>query len=79
MSEFENRIEDNITVGYKSRVIASYIKEGGNIKSKKFDQYLDKLAELGWIKPEDKYDIKSFATNGKLELEYIASIILKEE
>lgn len=79
MSEFENRIEDNITVGYKSRVVASYINVGGNINSRKFDQYLDKLVELGWIKLNDKFDILRFATNGKLELESIASMILKEE
>lgn len=76
---FENRIEGNLTVGYKSRVVASYINEGGNINSKKFDQYLDKLVEHGWITSNDKYNIKSFATNGKMELEYIARIILNEE
>lgn len=76
---FENRIEGNDTVGYKSRVVASYINVGGDINSKKFDQYLDKLVEIGWITLNDKYDIKSFATNGKMELEYIARIILNEE
>lgn len=78
MSEFENRIKDNMTVGYKSRVVASFINEGGNINSEQFDEYLDKLAELGWIKPVDKHDIEIFATNGKLELETIARTILKE-
>lgn len=76
---FENRIEGNDTVGYKSRVVASYINEGGNINSKKFDQYLEKLVEYGWITSDDMYDIKSFATNGKMELEHIARIILNEE
>lgn len=79
MREFENLIEGNNTVHYKSRVIASFVKEGGGIRSKKFDQYLDKLIELGWILPADKHDIKNFATNGKLELETIAREILKEE
>ena len=79
MRMFENRIEGNDSVGYKSRVIASFINEGGKIHSEKFDEYLDKLVELGWIKSKDKYDIKTFATNGKLELEYIADHILKGE
>ena len=77
MDEFENRIEGNDTVGFKSRVIASYLNEGGDIKSKKFEEYLDKLVELGWIKPENKKEIKYFARNGKIELEYIAFRIIK--
>lgn len=79
MHEFENLIEGNRTVHYKSRVISSFINEGGDVKSKKFGEYLDKLVELGWILPADKHDIKNFATNGKLELEIIARGILKEE
>ena len=78
MDEFENRIEDNTSVGFKSRVIASYLNVGGNIKSEKFEEYLDKLIELGWIKSENKYEIIYFAKNGKLELEYIAMKILNE-
>lgn len=79
MSEFENRIEGNDVVGYKSRVVASFINEGGDINSKKFDEYLDKLVAHRWIAASDKYDIKCYAKNGKLELEHIARIVLKEE
>lgn len=79
MKEFENLIEGNDTVHYKSRIVASYIKEGGNIKSKKFEEYLDKLVELGWIEPKDVQDVINYARNGKLELEIIAKQILKEE
>lgn len=78
MDEFENRIKDNTSVGFKSRVIASYLNMGGTIKSKKFEEYLDKLVELGWIKPENKREIKYFATNGKIELESIAAKLLHE-
>lgn len=79
MKEFENLIEGNDTVHYKSRIVASYIKEGGNIKSKKFEEYLDKLVELGWIDSKDVQDVINYARNGKLELEIIAKQILKEE
>ena len=76
MDEFANRIEGNDTVHFKSRISASYLNKGGDIKSKKFEEYLDKLVELGWIKPENKREIKYFATNGKIELEIIAKQII---
>lgn len=79
MKEFENLIEGNDTVHYKSRIVASYINEGGNINSKKFEEYLDKLVELGWIDSKDVQDVIIYARNGKLELEIIAKQILKEE
>lgn len=76
MKMFENRIEGNTSICYKSRVVASFINEGGNINSQKFIDYLDKLVELNWIQEKDKDDIIRFATNGKMELEYIAQKIL---
>ena len=76
MREFDNLIEGNDTVHYKSRVVASYINEGGNIKSRKFEEYLEKLVELGWINSKDVYDITCYARNGKLELETIARQII---
>jgi predicted transcriptional regulator len=79
MKEFENLIEGNDTVHYKSRIVASYINEGGNINSRKFEEYLDKLVELGWIESKDVQDVIYYARNGKLELEIIARKILKEE
>lgn len=79
MKEFENLIEGNDTVHYKSRIVASYINEGGNINSKKFEEYLDKLVELNWIESKDVQDVIFYARNGKLELEIIAKQILKEE
>jgi predicted transcriptional regulator len=79
MKEFENLIEGNDTVHYKSRIVASYINEGGNINSRKFKEYLDKLVELGWIESKDVQDVIYYARNGKLELEMIARQILKEE
>lgn len=79
MKEFENLIEGNDTVHYKSRIVASYINEGGNINSKKFEEYLDKLVELGWIDSKDVQDVINYARNGKLELEIIANKIIKGE
>jgi hypothetical protein len=79
MKEFENLIEGNDTVHYKSRIVASYTNEGGNIHSKKFEEYLDKLVELGWIESKDVQDVIYYARNGKIELEMIARQILKEE
>lgn len=79
MKEIENLIEGNDTVHYKSRIVASYINEGGNINSKKFEEYLDKLVELNWIDSKDVQDVINYARNGKLELEIIAKQILKEE
>jgi predicted transcriptional regulator len=79
MKEFENLIEGNDTVHYKSRIVASYINKGGNINSEKFEEYLDKLVELGWIESKDVQDVIYYARNGKLELEMIARQILKEE
>ena len=79
MDEFNNRIEGNTTVGFKSRVVASFINVGGKVRSKKFDEYLDKLVELHWIEAKDKDEIRYFAMNGKLELESIARIIINDE
>ena len=79
MKTFNNRIEGNDFIGYKSRIIASFVNEGGDLNSEKFDKYLDKLVELEWITEDDKDDIYNFITIGKLELETIAKEIIKEE
>ena len=71
---FENKIINGIHV---TRYIASWIRSGGNLDSRKegIDDFSNWLASLG-VSDEDIDHIRFIATNGKFELERSAKQFL---
>ena len=72
---FENKPINGYT--YATRFIASWVREGGKLRTgKDIDNFYEWLLSLGLSK-EDADNIKFLATNGKMELEYSAKMFLK--
>ena len=62
---------------YATRFIASWVREGGKLRTKEdIDNFYKWLLSLDLTK-EDADDIKFLATNGKMELEYSARKFLE--
>lgn len=77
MNQFENRI--NYNIGYKSRIIASWVNVGGKVRTRKDRELFKKWMISIGISEEDAKDVKYFATNGKLEYEGAARQFLNEQ
>jgi hypothetical protein len=84
---FENKLAfGNV---YYSRIIASWINEGGKINhygrraNQGVDDFEDWLRTLEWnnktLSDEEIRDIRELATNGKMEFEYSARTFLKDK
>ena len=73
---FENRIIEGIHI---SRFVASWVKEGGKLTFE-FKEWLKTLTINGrQLTNEEIQDIYNFGTNGKLELETLAAMFLKNK
>ena len=74
MDRFENKEFEGV---HYSRFIASFAKEGGNVRSMSFKRWLRQLVINGKSMPEEVVnDIYFIAANGKLELEDDAAMFL---
>ena len=72
---FENTVINGYT--YATRFIASWVREGGKLRTREdIDNFYKWLLSLDLTK-EDADDIKFLATNGKMELEYSARKFLE--
>ena len=72
---FENKVINGYT--YATRFIASWVREGGKLRTKEdIDNFYKWLLSLDLSK-EDADHIKFLATNGKMELEHSAKMFLK--
>ena len=73
---FENTQIDGYT--YATRYIASWLREGGQLRYvKDYDNFHKWLLSLG-LNKEDADHIKFLASNGKMELEYEARKFLNK-
>ena len=71
---FENRLKN--TDNYASRFIASWVREGGKLRTgKDYDDFREWLTSLD-LNEEDVNHIYFLASNGKLELEISAKKFL---
>ena len=71
---FENRQINGYT--YATRFIASWVREGGELRTgKDYDDFKEWLRSLG-LKEDDVNHIYFLASNGKMELEYRARVFL---
>ena len=76
MDHFENFIVQDYT--YASRFIASWLREGGNLRSGgDYKLFREWLVSIG-VTPENAKRVSFLAENGKLELEEMAKRFLKE-
>ena len=76
LESFENFIVQDYT--YASRFIASWLREGGNLRrGADYELFREWLVSIG-VTPENARRISNLASNGKLELENMAKKFLKE-
>lgn len=74
---FENKQINEYT--YATRYIASWLREGGQLRTgKDVDDFYKWLLSTG-ISEDDANHIKFLATNGKMELEYQARMWLNNK
>lgn len=79
---FSNALEGNTYIGYKSRIIASWIKVGGGFRSnrekKEFKEWLSTLVERNYITSDQRWEVLFMIDNGKLELQEDARKFFRE-
>lgn len=76
INDFENFVVQDYT--YASRFIASWLREGGNLRrGADYELFREWLVSIG-VTPENAKRISFLAENGKLELEEMAKRFLKE-
>ena len=76
LESFENFIVQEYT--YASRFIASWLREGGNLRrGADYKLFREWLVSIG-VSPGNAKRISNLASNGKLELEEMAKKFLKE-
>ena len=76
INDFENFVVQDYT--YASRFIASWLREGGNLRrGGDYKLFREWLVSIG-VTPENAKRISFLAENGKLELEEMAKRFLKK-
>ena len=75
---WENKYVKKYDIHY-SRIIASWVRSGGSLKSRDLNIFEDWLRSTGALTEEQIDDVKFLASNGKLEWETSAKNFLNEK